>query len=108
MGHAERCGTLDHRLITVKYLRGSSVPIAHLRPSRGFVMSGGERTLAISHISISVTYDDLSVTGTIGTDMWAPDLITELANRCTAQLVTTYETLALVSDNLNAEPTPEG
>lgn len=85
-----------------------SKPRLHTQESRGFVMSGGERTLAISHISISVTYDDLSVTGTIGTDMWAPDLITELANRCTAQLVTTYETLALVSDNLNAEPTPEG
>ena len=57
----------------------------------------------VRSISIAVAYDDLSVSGTIGTAEWDAELAAALASRCVAALVDAYEVMTHTSHRLGAE-----
>lgn len=57
------------------------------------------------HLTVTIAYDDLSVTASASTDSEAFDgeLLTELAGRSTAALIDGWEALALVSARLASD-----
>lgn len=62
-------------------------------------------TVATHHISITLTYGDLSIHAGAHVDHYSGEQYSDMANRATAALVNAYEVLSMTSHRLAAEHT---